>query len=65
MPIEIRELIIRATVEEDGDAASPSARASTGGAGAPPAGKAAAERARLIAECVDQVMEILREQKER
>jgi hypothetical protein len=31
----------------------------------PPPGSSETERARLIAECVDQVMEVLRERKER
>jgi hypothetical protein len=34
-------------------------------ASGPPPGAGATERARLIAECVDQVMEVLRERKER
>jgi hypothetical protein len=63
MPIEIRELIIRATVEEESPegAGKPSTTAASGSS----AGAGTTERARLIAECVDQVMEILREQKER
>ena len=63
MPIEIRELVIRATVEEEphaGPGKPPATRAS-----GPPPGANATERARLIAECVDQVMEVLRERKER
>ena len=56
MPIEIRELVIRTTVTGDDEAAaSPSSRASA----------ATPDRAALVAECVEQVMEILREQKER
>ncbi len=55
MPIEIRELIIKTTV--DPNAASP-------GAGSPAAGGDEAKQA-LIQECVDQVMEILKEKSER
>jgi hypothetical protein len=61
MPIEIRELVIRATVEDEGGETS--AKPGAPG-GKPPPGAASAERARLIAECVDQVMEVLREKRE-
>ena len=63
MPIEIRELVIRATVEEElqPGASKPPATMASG----PPPGASASERSRLIAECVDQVMEVLRERKER
>jgi hypothetical protein len=63
MPIEIRELVIRATVEGEpqaGPGKPPATMASE-----PPPGSSETERARLIAECVDQVMEVLRERKER
>jgi hypothetical protein len=53
MPIEIRELVIRATVRDDAGAA---------GAGDEVRGD---EREALVAECIEQVMEILREEKER
>ncbi len=61
MPIEIRELIIRTTVTADE------------AKGAPPAGAAASRgaaagkpsQADIVAECVEQVMEILREERER
>lgn len=53
MPIEIRELIIRATVRDD---------AGSAGAGGDARGE---ERETLIAECIDQVMDILRDEKER
>lgn len=52
MPIEIRELIIKATVAGEGGGAS--------GAGGSEEDKQA-----LIQECVDQVMEILKEKDER
>ncbi len=50
MTIEIRELIIKATVSE------------TGGAGS---GSSAEKKETLVQECVDQVMEILKEKEER
>ncbi len=54
MPIEIRELVIRATVEPRHDHA--------------PAGGAAPEgedRARLVQQCVDEVLKALKRQRER
>jgi hypothetical protein len=53
MPIEIRQLVIRATVEEQ--------------SGAEPVASAPTERqtAELVALCVEQVLEILRREKER
>ncbi len=63
MPIEIRQLIIRATVEEEPPAGPGKPSASATSRSSP--GASATERARLIAECVDQVMEVLREQEER
>ncbi|MEX2382291.1 MAG: DUF5908 family protein [Opitutales bacterium] len=65
MPVEIRKLVIRAVVEEDKEAGSPSMASPTAPTGGRPPGAASSERARLIAECVDQVMDVLREQKER
>ena len=53
MPIEIRELVIRATVRDASDSAGPGADTSGD------------ERDALVAECIEQVMEILREEKER
>jgi hypothetical protein len=61
MPIEIRELVIRATVEDEGGQTP--AKPGAPGVKSPP-GAVGAERARLIAECVDQVMEVLREKRE-
>jgi hypothetical protein len=61
MPIEIRELVIRATVEDEG-AGTPAKSAPPGGK--LPPGASGAEQARLIAECVDQIMEVLREKRE-
>ena len=54
MPIEIRELIIKTTVE--------SSDASETGNGGQSGGD---EKQELIQECVDQVMEILKEKSER
>lgn len=54
MPIEIRELVIRARVEPP--AAAPAAAAPEGGAD---------ERRDIVAECVEQVLEILRLREER
>ncbi|GAB3027943.1 DUF5908 family protein [Spirosoma pulveris] len=60
MPIEIRELHIRVTVNApaaEGGASSPSA---------PPAGGGgSADKEALVAECVEQVLQILREKQER
>jgi hypothetical protein len=62
MPIEIRELVIRTTVT--GGAGN--AETSSGSAQAASAGVAARiDREKLVAECVEQVMEILREERER
>jgi hypothetical protein len=53
MPIEIRELVIRTTVQESAGGKV----AGRGGGGE--------EREEIIADCVEQVMAILREQEER
>lgn len=59
MPIEIRELLIRTTVSEmEANADAFSRPAQSGGA-------AKIDREKLVAECVEQVMEILREERER
>ncbi len=55
MPIEIKELIIRATVDDgSGKKKDPGTKKQSDEA-----------RARLIEECVEQVLEILRKEKER
>ncbi|GGZ17468.1 hypothetical protein GCM10007049_07500 [Echinicola pacifica] len=51
MPIEIKELHIKITVDESGNTSTK------------PAGNEGKEE--LVSKCVEQVMEILREQKER
>jgi Family of unknown function (DUF5908) len=53
MPIEIRELVIRARVEPPSSAPSAHAAASE------------EERRDIVAECVEQVLEILRRREER
>ena len=56
MPIEIRELTMKATILEDGDRSRDKQHAS---------GLSAMEKEDIIAACVDQVMRILDEKKER
>lgn len=58
MPIEIRELHIRVSVGSSAGAAGPSSSAPAAGAGA------SVDKA-LVAECVEQVLQVLRDQKER
>ena len=57
MPIEIRELIITATVEEQG--AGGEAAAATPGATSPE------DKQQIIQECVDQILEILKKEDRR
>ena len=52
MPIEIRELVVEAIVGKDGQ--QPAAPANL-----------AAQKKKIIAECVEQVLQILKEKKER
>ncbi len=54
MPIEIKELIIRASVEEKASAEAKSQQQ-----------KESVDQTRLVEECVAQVLEILRREKER
>ena len=61
MPIEIRQLIIRATVNDQGA----SDQKPTTGAEAVAGAKKESNSQSLVTECVEQVMEILREQQER
>ena len=53
MPIEIRELVIKATISESSGEGRAFSKAKT------------KEKEEIIAECVEQVMEILRNQSER
>ena len=55
MPIEIRELVIKATVESEGQSGG------AAGGGRPDA----KQRQPIVSECVDQVMEINPQQSER
>lgn len=60
MPIEIKELIIRATINNDMDnSRNGSSEGSSG------ASKWADDRELIVAECIDQVMQILKEKNER
>lgn len=58
MPIEIRELHIHVSVATSAGSAAPAASAPASGAGA------SVDKA-LVAECVEQVLQVLRDQKER
>jgi hypothetical protein len=58
MPIEIRELIITATVDEGGQGGA-SAQA------APASGANAQDKQEIVQECVDQVMNILKKEDRR
>lgn len=53
MPVEIRELFIKATIRE------------TGKVDQAPKGGDALDKQEMIADCVEEVMRILREEKER
>ncbi len=55
MPIEIRELVIKASIGESGSEAEVGAGSSS----------ESMDREGIIAECVDQVMEIMRNKEER
>ena len=57
MPVEIRELVIRATVESTGTDRTAAGR--DGGRNRKP------DRDEVVAECVEQVLEILRQREER
>ncbi len=55
MPIEIKELIVRATIDPEGP------KGSTGASGR----KKEKSSDEIVAECVEQVMEILRKERDR
>lgn len=61
MPIEVRELVIRARVEDPPQHAS----GTSGSSGAPRSGLSDGELQRIIALCAEEVMRILEKQKER
>ena len=52
MPIEIRELVIRATISEDGE-------------GRPASEETGGRKHEIIEECVEQVLDILKRKEER
>jgi len=62
MPIQINQLIIRTTITDDANAEK-KGKESTSISDAKKAGKSMKNE--IVKECVDQVMEILREQQER
>lgn len=55
MAVQVNEIIIRATVSEGGDAQPPAKGATQGGGDA-------SEKDAIIAECVEQVMDILKKE---
>lgn len=61
MPIEIRELVIRATVESGKDGTEKPAAAPANGAATP----ANTDNDQVVQACVEQVLEILRRKQER
>ena len=61
MPIQINQLVIKTTVTDDGNGPAPGQPARERDAGK----KKKSSQQDLVAECVEQVMEILREQQER
>jgi hypothetical protein len=61
MPVEIRELHIRVTVQSDAGKQPPARQGQPGNAA--PIGQA--DKDVLIAECVEQVLEIMQSKKER
>jgi Family of unknown function (DUF5908) len=63
MPLVIDEVVISVEVaEQGGGAGGGGAEGGGGGAGAPAAGE---DRQALVAECVERVLEVLREREER
>ena len=64
MPIEIKELHIRMTVNAPGNANEASSPTPVGN-GKPSQSNPAADREALVAECVEQVLQILADKKER
>lgn len=60
MPIEIRELNIRVSVNQ-----SPAEQGSPAGGSSAQGGGGGADKDQIIAECVDQIMEILKNKNER
>ena len=56
MPVEIKELVIKAVVNENGN---------SGAASAPPSAQDGGAQDAMIKLCVEKVLEILKDQKER
>ena len=59
MPIEVRELVIKAIVEQEGGGAS------SGGTGTAPPDNAVSQQEETIKLCVEKVLEILEDRDER
>jgi hypothetical protein len=59
MPLEIRELHIRVTVQSEAGHGAPGTQEASGG------GNGGADKDAIVAECVEQVLEILQAKKER
>ena len=57
MPVQVNEIIIRASVSEGGDAQQP-AQPKTGKAG----GSDSSDKDSIVAECVEQVLDILKKE---
>ena len=59
MPVEIRELVIKATITQDNAAGAPKASPTT------PSGNAASSNEQIINTCVEKIMEILKTKNQR
>ena len=59
MPLEIRELVIKTSVQEGGGGQAPAAKSEAAGSGG------ASDQDAVIAACVEQVLAILKERAER
>jgi hypothetical protein len=65
MPVEIRELHIRVTVNEPARPETGKSGAESGGGKAGSAGGATADREAIVSECVEQVLNVLQNKLER
>ena len=59
MPVEIRELVIKATITQDNAAGGPQASPAT------PSGNASSSNEQIINTCVEKIMEILKTKNQR
>ena len=59
MPVEIKQLVVRAVAQREGDGGSSTAPSASGG------GLAQSERQALLEECVKEVLKTLRRSQER